>query len=339
MSTFNEHIDELCARVILGEATESELQELQDWKSLSSENESYFEEFQGAFDQGDKAIPQIQVDVDAAWNKVYARINASSQETPVIPLKQRNTSLIWKIAASVVILIGISIVLVRRANSSEDTYAMQSFNEAVRDTLSDGTVAVLNTNSQLTYSYDEKSKQRKVTLKGEAFFDIQHNDSIGFLIQTEDLFIRDIGTAFNVQANPDNDTIKVFVKEGMVDLYTHEKTGIRIEEEETGYYVKSKRLFGKMEKSEDVNPDSYATGDFRFRNTRLEKVVNKLSQYFDVEISLESSSMNNCPWSIHFLDSDLDTILGVFAETFNFTVDRNGDKIVLKGGVCQELGK
>ncbi|MFM9986031.1 MAG: FecR family protein [Flavobacteriales bacterium] len=336
MNKHTEHIDELCARVLLGEASAQEEQELNVWRELSGENESYFQELERAFEQSGQIAPQITVDVDAAWNKVRSRINSAQRETPVIPLRKKS-GLVWKIAAAVVVLIGVSIVLFQLSGSKEESYALQSFDEAVRDTLNDGTIAVLNANSQLTYAFNEKEKSRKVVLKGEAYFEIKHSDSLSFTVQSDELMIRDIGTAFNVDAPPNSDTIRVFVREGIVELYTVDQKGIRIQEGETGFYVKSKKEFGTLKQNEDVNPDTYATGDFRFRNTRLEKVVRKLNEYFHVDISLDSPEMKSCPWSIHLLDSDLDTILGVFAETFEFTVERAGDKIVLKGGTCQDF--
>lgn len=336
MNKHNEHIDELCAKCILGEAFPQEEQELIDWREQSIENEKYFRELEKTYDKALPIIPDLKVDVNVAWSKVKSRINASSIETPVISLPKKSSGLSWKIAASVIVLLGLSVVLFQTYGRKENSFVLQSFDQAVRDTLSDGTITVLNSNSQISFVINESEKSRKVILKGEAYFDIKHNDSLEFTVQADELLIRDIGTSFNVEAFPDKDTIRVFVREGIVELYTVDKTGIRLEEGQTGFFVKSNSEFGKLKTDTDVNPESYATGDFRFRNTRLDKVVSKLNEYFHVDISLDSPEMKSCPWSIHLMDSDLETILGVFAETFGFTVERTGNIIVLKGGACQD---
>ncbi len=335
MNNYNENTDELCAKVILGEASTQEIEELAAWRNLSPDNEAYFLQLEKAYAKSIAVIPDLQVDVDAAWNKVKSRINVTSDETPVISLHKKSSGLSWKIAASVIVLLGLSVVLYQTYGRKEDSFAIQSFEQPVRDTLSDGTIAVLNSNSQLTYAFNEGEKSRKVTLTGEAYFEIKHSDSLVFTVQADELLIRDIGTSFNVEAFPTQDTIRVFVREGIVELYTVDHTGIRLEAGQTGFFVKSSHEFGMLKKEDDVNPDSYATGDFRFRNTRLDKVVSKLNEYFHVDISLASPEMKSCPWSIHLMDSDLDTILSVFAETFGFAVEKNGNKIVLKGGSCQ----
>ncbi|RYY93322.1 MAG: hypothetical protein EOO11_19915, partial [Chitinophagaceae bacterium] len=66
--------------------------------------------------------------------------------------------------------------------------------------LPDSTVVWLNAGSRLTYTEGFGVSHRRTELTGEAFFDVTHNASLPFIIQTRDVRIRVLGTAFNVKA-------------------------------------------------------------------------------------------------------------------------------------------
>jgi transmembrane sensor len=70
-----------------------------------------------------------------------------------------------------------------------------------------------------------REKDRKVKLSGEAFFSVKHEEEKPFVIEAEDVLVRDIGTEFNLKAYPDKDTIEIIVTQGEVQFYT--KTGFR----------------------------------------------------------------------------------------------------------------
>lgn len=69
--------------------------------------------------------------------------------------------------------------------------------------LPDGSSVWLNSSSKLTYNNDHFGAAiREVTLSGEAYFDIVKNPSKPFIIHTEKMDIKVLGTAFNVKCYP-----------------------------------------------------------------------------------------------------------------------------------------
>ena len=92
--------------------------------------------------------------------------------------------------------------------------------ETKSDTLPDGSGVFLNKKTELAYTFDKKEKSHVVKLKGEAYFNIQHENDKNFIIDAAGVFIRDIGTSFNVKAYPEDNTVEVVVEEGKVMFYT-----------------------------------------------------------------------------------------------------------------------
>jgi ferric-dicitrate binding protein FerR (iron transport regulator) len=70
-------------------------------------------------------------------------------------------------------------------------------------TLADGSKVLLNAGSTLTLADGFGITGRKVTLSGEAYFEVAKNARIPFLVHTSSMDIRVMGTSFNVRSYPD----------------------------------------------------------------------------------------------------------------------------------------
>jgi len=95
--------------------------------------------------------------------------------------------------------------------SNELSYTNQiTTNKGQRQTvyLPDSSLVILNALSEIKYNSDFKN-QRSVYVKGEAYFDVTHNENIPFIVHTEDLNITVLGTAFNVSTVFDNKSVSL----------------------------------------------------------------------------------------------------------------------------------
>ena len=87
-----------------------------------------------------------------------------------------------------------------------------------RVVLEDGTVILLKPNSSIEYPAKFSVVDRKVTLKGEAFFDVTKDKTRPFIISTSELTVKVLGTSFNVMAYEGAKEISVAVKTGKVSV-------------------------------------------------------------------------------------------------------------------------
>ncbi|MDE7374724.1 MAG: FecR family protein, partial [Odoribacter sp.] len=69
-------------------------------------------------------------------------------------------------------------------------------------TLSDGTRVWLNAETELKYPVTFTGEVREVTLEGEAYFEVAKNSARPFVVKSEKLEIKVLGTSFNVKAYP-----------------------------------------------------------------------------------------------------------------------------------------
>lgn len=82
--------------------------------------------------------------------------------------------------------------------------------------LSDGTKVFLNSDSKLKYPVTFNGEKRKVELSGEAFFEVASDSLHPFIVHTQDMETRVLGTSFDIQAYPDEPTTKTTLLTGRV---------------------------------------------------------------------------------------------------------------------------
>ncbi len=100
-------------------------------------------------------------------------------------------------------------------DSSQDVVHKTAFGETIDLKLPDGTLVVLNGNSEIRYN---KENPRDVSLKGEAYFKVKpkYSTHAKFWVNTEDLRVEVYGTQFNV--NTRNKKTDVVLDEGSIHL-------------------------------------------------------------------------------------------------------------------------
>lgn len=85
--------------------------------------------------------------------------------------------------------------------------------------LPDGTIVWLNAASSLTYAVNLLDHgQRKVSLKGEAYFEVKKDKSHPFVVRTDDQEVQVLGTHFNVNAYADEPASSTTLLEGSIKL-------------------------------------------------------------------------------------------------------------------------
>lgn len=81
--------------------------------------------------------------------------------------------------------------------------------------LPDGSVVELKPGAEIAVNYEAAARHVRL-VKGEAFFRVAKDPARPFLVETNGIEVRAVGTAFSVQVQPG--AIEVFVKEGAVDV-------------------------------------------------------------------------------------------------------------------------
>ncbi|NOY96550.1 MAG: FecR family protein [Chlorobi bacterium] len=180
--------------------------------------------------------------------------------------------------------------------------------------LPDSSMGWLNSGARLKYPAIF-SKERKVELSGEAFFNVKHLARSTFTVSVADMDIKVLGTKFNVSAYSDDDFSEVVLKEGKVEI--NGKTGqfhyVLSPNDKITFNHKLKKL-----SHEKVNADSYVAwkdGFLVLDNEPLRQVVGRMERWYNVNIIIRDETLKNYRFKATFKDEPLEEVLRLMALT------------------------
>lgn len=197
-------------------------------------------------------VPQHEIDIAAAaiQEKIAALENESlvisiednaSYSEKVITANTKKPVLLkrykWIAAASIILAIA-TVLVVQQTNNvsqfaaqSEYTAFLQKTNnksvEYVNNSdssqkiiLSDSSEVQLEMHSRLTFAASKD--KRELFLSGNGFFKVAHNPEQPFIVYTQNIVTKVLGTSFYIKAMPGDNTPSVTVRTGKVSVYRTE---------------------------------------------------------------------------------------------------------------------
>ena len=257
--------------------------ELSDFRTIWQEAEGYYgpepslDEFRT---MGQEIWPALDLASRPRLRKVWLR---------------RATAL----AACVAILLAVGITILNQGITVEAPEGTPQYTHL----LPDGTTLNLNSGTRIRYNKKFGTTNRDIRLiRGEVFFDVIESD-LPFEVQTFNLRSEVIGTSFNIRAWPDelNAATDVLVKTGRVLVIPREAPQAR-RSLQAGQSARlrqgSRELAVTNPESEAVEQSLWTEGSFKFTNWALGDVMAEIERRYDVDISIESPTLNALPIGI-----------------------------------------
>jgi transmembrane sensor len=306
------------ARYLAGQANVTEREEIESWINSSAEAKKEFGLLQHLWYESNPK--HYEINTEAALKNVSDKISSSK-------VKKLSFSKTWmQIAAAIIVLLGCFSIYqyAIKGGSGGIIVAANTTLSPITLKLSDGSVVILNKNS--TFSYPKKfgKSLRKVTLNGEAYFEIAHDSDKPFIIESGAATTRVLGTKFNLKAYLSDTSVILSVTEGLVSFgLTNNSTRVKVGE--TG---KINRVAGKVSKFVNTDPNflSWKTGRFSFKNCLFKDAIKPLSEYYNTTILFDRQNLDTM-----LFNADFDSI------PFNGVIENielaMGVKIVQEKGV------
>ena len=154
-----------------------------------------------------------------------------------------------------------------------------------RLTLPDGTKVILNAESSLTYPTIFTDKQRKVELKGEAFFDVAENKAQPFIVATEQQQVIVTGTTFNVNAYGDNNRTITTLVTGSVNVKSNSGASTATLKPGQEALYSSGTIKTKMVDTHVAT--GWAEGVFVFKYKSLAEILPQLERWYDIQVDID----------------------------------------------------
>ena len=271
-------------------------------------------------------------------------------------------------AAMAVCLLGVAVALTTwllppSQTKTNGIYAT-AIGEVQTQTLADGSVIHINTDSQVQVDYSDTVRKIRL-LRGEALFEVTKNPHRPFEVYAGDGMVKAVGTAFSVRLNRDD--IKVVVSEGRVDLATLvEDAQPREQPPATGKQPPQPKAppqsrltkIGSLDRGQSATfrqrtvasaqpgpePDtasldiqavpeqelsrrlSWREGYLVFAGDSLADVIDEVNRYTPVEIEIADPALRNLKIGGRFKVGEVEALYDVLEASFGIQVSRLDDQ-------------
>ena len=159
--------------------------------------------------------------------------------------------------------------------------------------LPDGSKVWLNSASTLSYPTAFTGTERKVKLKGEAYFEIASNKKIPFRVESDGQIVEVLGTHFNINSYDDEDFTKTTLLEGSVRVILNSQSDVlgktRMLKPGEQSLTNSSQSGIRIENADTEKAVAWKNGYFKFKNTPIQQIMREVERWYDVELVYEGT--------------------------------------------------
>lgn len=208
--------------------------------------------------------------------------------------------------------------------------------------LPDGSKVTLNPGSSLSYDPPFNQSLREVTLTGEAFFEVKHDETRPFVVHTGELVTEVLGTSFRIKQNSRGKSVEVSVREGRVSVYAEdiqskgEHNGVIITQNQRVLFdATTQRIVpGIVEEPVPLALPAEAPPTLVFQEASFEKVLAELSRLYGIEFVISNPAVKDCRITADLHDLSMFTQLDLVCKSVGATYDKRGTVVFVNGDGC-----
>ena len=269
-------------------------------------------EFDKEVEEALSAISQIdKIEVDEAYAIVRERIQKNMRFHKLLSQVQRVAAILF-----IPLLIG-SLWYVFSNDKGENKFTTSTYSAKSPVgmlsvlTLPDSSKVWLNSGSTLSYSIPFTKSNRRVAIRGEAYFEVSKIHGSSFYVKSSKLEVKVVGTKFNFKAYDDENITEVVLEEGKVELHPSMEgkgnnivmlPGTRaIVDNRNGHIVTN------VENTERFT--SWRKGMMIFDNTSFGEVAKQLERWYGIEIVVKDLEIYKYKITTKFKDETLKNVL------------------------------
>lgn len=278
------------------------------------------------------------------------------QEQPAAkrqPLRMALFSLLFLLAATCLFFI------YRQWVGMPDAYKLVTTDAGMktRIRLADGSVVWLNAGSSLKYPVKFDKQVREVSLSGEGYFDVQQHAGKPFIIHTEKMDIRVLGTAFNVRSYKGEGFAETALISGAVEISVNQvgKIGriilkpnqklvvsdikdIKTKNDNTTIIKQSGNIIVERKTlsaiasldSGQVAETAWVRNRFIFENETLEFISRRLERWYGVTIIIQDPRLSTLRFTGRADNLSLERLLTILQEIQPFNYSMADDTVIIK---------
>jgi|GEM_PF-3351289 len=201
-------------------------------------------------------------------------------------------------------------------------------------TFPDGTMVWLKGGSTLKYPTNYSESKREVFLDGEAYFEVAKMANKSFVVYTDSIATKVLGTSFNINSN-NRERFNVVVATGKVQVTEGDRPLALLTPNRQLTYNR----LNKEAKQSDIPAElitGWHKGELIFEDITMETAAEVIADRFNVKVNFSNKAAAKCRFSVAFRDGEgLKKVMEVLGNINNFKVQYHANTITINGNGCR----
>lgn len=221
---------------------------------------------------------------------------------------------------------------------------MNHTSRPMRVLLSDGSEVTLEPGSFLRFPKQFAGAKREVFLTGEAFFQVTRHPERPFLVVTDRVITKVLGTSFRVKAYGGKANVSVTVRTGKVSVFSlanqsapdKELTNavVLVPNQRAVFYAANARLVKTLAENPVVLTPATEHPNFNFANTPLPAVFRRLEAAYGVDFIFDEVALANCTLTARLDNESLYEKLALISEVTHAHYEILDGQVVIDSREC-----
>ncbi len=234
--------------------------------------------------------------------------------------------------ASISLLIGIFLFnrLKQQTTIKEEWIVFHSQNGISEIILPDSSVVILNKGSKLSYSTLYNIRVRDIKLDGEACFHVKRNKEIPFIVKTDQIDIKVLGTVFNVLAYSEDRDIVTSLISGSVDVKENQSGDHYLLKPSVAAIYDKNTQKVQLAPFEEELAIGWIDGKLIFKKRSFKDICKSLERKFGYDITINKSDLEEKIFTGKFIDGEtLSQILNIICINVPFKYQIMDNKVII----------
>ncbi len=320
----------IIARILLKIATKDEVNAISRWKKNSSLRVSFLNNLKAFWEL---PIEEKSFDrLDIARERLLTRVKS----TEVVGSNRRSLIYyLFRVAAVFVFALSVAGLSIYIASETSLFYKSNwvaistEAGQRSKVSLPDGSLVWINAGTVLKYCPDRN--ERKVSLTGEAYFEVNHSPDYPFVVETDGTKIKVLGTKFNVSHYPGSKITEASLLSGEIVMSIDKNDKVfDIHPGEKAIYNAEKKSFNKT-KTIVQNDILWKQGVLVFENESFNDLILKLERNYAVTFVYNRVTFENIHYTGTINNLNINRVLEFINLTIpiNYEIDNKTIKLTL----------
>lgn len=194
--------------------------------------------------------------------------------------------------------------------------------------LPDGTKVWLNSDSEIKYTSMYGEKERRISLDGQAYFEVAKDSLRRFIVQAGDLAVEALGTSFDVKAYHEDNLAVVTLFQGKVKASTRKEETFLLPDQSVTYNKEEGHL--RMEMLSDASSTClWRNNELSFRDVPLSEIATLLNRMYNIQVQFKTESVKHLRFTGVITNNSLENIIELISLTSPIKYTSKGDTIII----------